>query len=160
MDEWVRWDLKDCFRVQIPAEAKTRLDDDGTTAVIRVGSPGAVTEVLLSNYPLESGKAEEADPIDALRGILTAFFDRAFLEAFGHAVPCHVEPVEDPDLEVSCAQGVAVLQNPTEAVWVARAYARPGGSRFWLMHWNGPKDNLELVMRIFVSFEPAETSFR
>src|SRR5262245_45595326 len=102
MDEWVRWELKDCFNVQIPADAKPRIDDDGSTAVIRMGNPGDVTEVLLSNYPLQKVASDEADQAEALRGILTDFFDRAVREAFGHPVPFHVEPVEDPDLDASC----------------------------------------------------------
>lgn len=41
MDEWLEWTLKGCFRIDIPADAQTRLDDDGTTAVIRLGTHGA-----------------------------------------------------------------------------------------------------------------------
>jgi hypothetical protein len=160
MEDWVQWNLKDGFKVHIPAAATTRIDDDGTTAVIRLPGAAGVTEVLLSNYPLEKvapGKAEQAD---ALRAIVTDFFGRAVVEAFGHPVPFDVEPVDDPDLDVSCAQGVAVFEREGRSVWVVRVYARPGESRFWLIHWNGPKDHLEIVMRIFVSLEPAESSFR
>jgi hypothetical protein len=160
MDDWVQWNLKDCFKLQIPAEAKTRLDDDGTTAVIRLGSGPGVTEVLLSNYPLKQVAPDKAAQAEALRDIVSDFFGRAIVEAFGHSVPFDVEPVEDPDLDLSCAQGVAVFEREGRTVWVVRAYARAGESRFWLMHWNGPKDDLEVVMRVFVSFEPAESSFR
>jgi hypothetical protein len=160
MEDWVQWSLKDGFKVHIPADATTRIEDDGTTAVIRLPNAAGVTEVYLSNVPLEkvtSGKTEQAA---ALRAIVGDFFRRAVVEAFGHDVPFDVEPVEDPDLKVSCAQGVAVVEREGRAVWVVRVYARPGEPRFWLVHWNGSKDNLETVMRIFVSFEPAEASFR
>ena len=161
MDDWVQWNLKDCFTVHIPAEAKTRLDDDGTTAVIRLGSGTGVTEVLLSNYPLEKAIPEKAELDASLHDIVTDFFSRAVVKAVGRAVPFNVEPVEDPDLVTCCAQGVAVFESEEgKSVWVARIYARPGDGRFWIMHWNGPKDDLEVVMRIFVSFVPATSSFR
>jgi hypothetical protein len=160
MDDWVQWNLKDGFKVQIPADATTRIDDDGTTAVVRLPRAAGVTEVLLSNYPLEKVALEKGGQADALGDIVRDFFGRAVVEAFGHAVPFDVEPVEDPDLDVSCAQGVAVFEREGTAVWVVRVYARPGDPRFWLIHWNGSKENLEVVMRIFVSFEPAEASFR
>lgn len=159
MDDWRGWEFKDCFKIQLPADSTPRLDEDGTTAVIRIGNPGDVTEVLLSNYPLQKGASEEKDLMEALREILTEFFGESFRESFGHLVPFHVEPVEDPDLKASCAQGVAVLQDARDALWIARVYARPGEPRFWLMHWNGPRGNLETVMRIFVSFEPEDSSF-
>jgi hypothetical protein len=160
MEDWVEWNLKDGFKVHIPADATTRIDDDGTTAVIRLPNAAGVTEVLVSNYPLDKvtpGKAEQAE---ALRSIVGEFLGRSVVEALGHAVPFSVEPVEDPDLEGSCAQGVAVVEREGRAVWVVRVYARPGEPRFWLIHWNGSKENLETVMRIFVSFEPAAASFR
>lgn len=160
MADWVQWNLTDGFRVQIPADATTRIDDDGTTAVIRLPRAAGVTEVLLSNYPLEKAMPGKAGQADALREIVGDFFGRAVGEAFGHAVPFDVEPVEDPDLDVACAQGVAVVEREGRAIWVVRVYARAGEPRFWLIHWNGPKVDLETVMRIFVSFEPAEASFR
>lgn len=160
MEDWVQWNLKDGFKVQIPAEAKTRIDDDGTTAVIRLPNAAGVTEVLLSNYPLEKVSPGKAEQAGFLRDIVGDFFGRAVVEAFGHAMPFDVEAVEDPDLDVSCAQGVAVFEREGRAVWVVRAYARAGEPRFWLIHWNGPKEHLEVVMRIFVSFEPAAASFR
>lgn len=153
MMDWVQWNLKDGFKVQIPADARTRIEDDGTTAVIRLPNAAGVTEVLLSNYPLENVVAD-------VQGIVGDFFGRAVVEAIGHPVPFDVEPVEDPGLDLSCAQGVAVVEREGRAVWVVRAYARPGEPRFWLIHWNGSKEHLETVMRIFVSFEPAEASFR
>ena len=160
VDDWVCWNLKDCFAVHIPAEAKTRLDDDGTTAVIRLGSGPGVTEVLLSNYPLKPVSPDPAELDAALHDILTKFFSGAVEEAFGHAVPFNVEPVDDPDLDGRCAQGVAVFERDGKAMWVARVYARPGDGRFWIMHWNGPKADLDVVMRIFVSFVPATSSIR
>ena len=160
MDDWVRWNLKDCFTVLIPATATTRLDDEGTTAVIRLGSGAGVTEVLLSNYPLRKVASERAEQADVVRDIVTEFFTDAVQQVAGYPVPFEVEPVEDPDFDGCCAQGVAVFRNEGNAITVARTYARPGESRFWLMHWNGFKPELDVVMRIFVSFEPAEASFR
>jgi hypothetical protein len=160
MDDWIQWTLKDSFKVQIPADAKTRLDDDGATAVIQMGSGEEVTEVLLSNYPLKNVTTDRTDQAIALRDLAYDFFNRAVRKTLGHEVPFNVDVTEDPEGKLYYAEGVSVLEKGGDRIWLVRMYAQRGDSRFWLIHWNGPKDNLEVVMRIFVSFEPAETSFR
>jgi len=159
MSDWLQWNLSGSFRVQIPADAQTRLDDDGTTAVIRCGTGEEVTEVLMSNFPLEKPTPDTTALAEELQDIARGFFSRAVHHAVGHAVPFDVHFAEDPELELYYAEGISVLEKGGGQIWVARFYGRPGMSRFWIVHWNGLKKNLETIMRVLVSFEPDESSF-
>jgi len=160
MDDWLKWDLKGAFRIHVPADAATRLDDDGTTAVIQLGSGADVSEVLMSNLPLKKVPQDRTELALQLRDHADDFFTRAVPKAIGHVVPFDVDVTEEPDQNLHFAQGVSVVEKSGRRIWLARIYARQGESRFWILHWNGPKDKLETIMRIFVSFEPEESSFR
>jgi hypothetical protein len=159
MDKWLEWELKGSFRIHIPADAQPRLDDDGTTAVIRLGSNGDISEVLMSNFPLKNVTEDRTELAIQLRDLADDFFSRAVPKALGHEIPFNVEVTEEPEGSLYWAQGVSAIGPQWQRVWVARFYARRGERRFWIMHWNGPRDNLETIMRIFVSFEPEESSF-
>jgi hypothetical protein len=140
MDEWVELDLDGNFRVQAPADAKAGLRDGGSRAAIDLGD---ATEVLISNLPLAKAMSDAA----ALRDEVAQFFNEALPKA-----RFSIEVEEDQSL-VS-AQGVGVIQK--DRVTLARAYARRGDDRFWLLHWTGPKEKTSTVLRIFVTFDPAE----
>jgi len=133
-------DLDGNFRVQVPAAAKAGLRDEGRRAVIDLGD---ATELLISNLPL--GKALEDTA--ALRDEVARFFNEAVPKA-----RFSIEVEEGQPL--SFAQGVGLVEK--DRVTLARAYARRGEDRFWLLHWTGPKDKTSVVLRIFVTFDPAE----
>jgi hypothetical protein len=160
MSEWLQWTLKDSFRVHIPPDAQTRLDDDGTTAVIRLGIGEDVSEVLMSNFPLKQPAPDRTALARELQNLGRGFFTGPVSNAVGHPVLFHVDFTEEPEGDLSYAQVVSVLEKGGDRIWVARFYGRPGMDRFWIMHWNGPKTTLETVLRIFVSFQPDEFSFR
>src|SRR4030095_378514 len=109
MSEWLQWDLKGSCRVQIPADARTRLEDDGATAVIQLGTGEDITEVLLSNFPLKKPTQDRTELAIELRDHAIGFFNHAVAKAVGHAVPINVEVTEEPDQKLYYAQGVAVI---------------------------------------------------
>jgi hypothetical protein len=154
MEEWLEVDLNGNFRVQIPVDAKASLPDDGCTAVIRLDDQGDATEVLISNYPLGRATDDKSDHAGALRDVVADFFTRAVPKTLGHGIRFNIEVSEELDRSMIYAQGVGLIEK--DLVWLVRAYARPGDDRFWLMHWHGPKDKMPVVLRIFVTFDPAE----
>jgi hypothetical protein len=146
MDEWVELDLNGNFRVQVPAAARASLRDEGSSAVIDLGDE---TEVLISNAPLGKAANDAGEHAAALRDAVSGFFNRTVART---AMPFSIDVSEDGSLP--CAQGVGLLEK--NRVLLARACARTGDDRFWLLHWNGPKGKMAVVLRIFVTFDPAE----
>jgi hypothetical protein len=153
MEEWVELALDENFRLQMPADAKASLQDEGGTAVIRLGDSGKATEVLISNFPLGTASTDRREHAEILRETLAEFFTGAVPQTLGREVQFKIEVTEETERSLYYAQGVALIGK--DAVWLARAYARRGEERFWLIHWKGPKDRIPLVMRIFVTFDPA-----
>lgn len=160
MGDWLEWEIKGGFRIHIPPNARTRLDDNGCTAVIQMGSGEAITEALISNYPLKQATQDRTELAIQLRDLADDFFVRSVTKALGHDIPFDVEVTEEEDQKLYWSQGVSAIGPGWDRVWVARFYARLGDSRFWIIHWNGPREDLETTMRIFVSFEPEVFSFR
>ncbi len=146
MDEWVELDLNGNFRVQVPADARASLREEGSSAVIELGD---ASEVLISNAPLNKATNDAGEHADALRTVVIDFFNRTVANA---VMPFTID-VSDEGTP-PCAQGVGLLEK--NRVLLARACARRGDDRFWLLHWNGPKDRMAVVLRIFVTFDPAE----
>jgi hypothetical protein len=141
MDEWVELDLDGNFKVQIPADATPGLQGETSAAVIHLGDAG---DVLISNAPL--AKAADAG---ALRVAVAEFLTRVLPTS-----RFTIEAAEELNPSVLSAQGVGLVGKGR--VWLARACARRGDDRFWLLHWTGPKDKTSVVLRIFVTFDPAE----
>jgi len=149
MDEWVELDLNGNFRVQIPADAKAGLQEDGGGAVIRLDNSGEATEVLISNVPLGRPADDRSEHAGALRDVVADFFTRTVPKS-----RFTIEVTDEADQPLLYAQGVGLIEK--DRVWLVRAYARAGDDRFWLVHWNGPKVKMSVVLRIFVTFDPAE----
>jgi hypothetical protein len=148
-DEWVELDLDGNFKVQIPADATPSLREEGSSAVIRLDPLGDSTEVLISNGPLAKAADDRVQHAGALRDAVADFFNRTVANA---VMPFTIDVGEEGIH--SFAQGVGLLEK--NRVLLARAYARRGEDRFWLLHWHGPKDKMAVVLRILVTFDPAE----
>lgn len=151
MEGWKVLNVYGHFQIRIPTSAAARIEEDESTAAIRLGTFDDATEILISNYPLPEALRAQATRRDAVRGLVADFFNRAVKKAVGHEVAFECDVTEDLENRAWCAQGVANIEG--ERYWIAKVCAQNGDDSFWLMHWNGPISNLKsTIYEIFGSF--------
>jgi len=159
-DGWVLWSPKDCFSVEIPADATPRLDDDGRAAVIRLGRGAGVAEVLLSNHPLKEVTPARVEQADVVREIAAEFFTDTVQRWRGPPVSFQVDRFDVIGFDGCCVQGIGGAEKEEKTITFLRVYARPGDRRYWLVHWNGVLKDVEAVVDVVSSFLPDDASFR
>lgn len=153
--DWKTVEVRGEFRIDAPAFARCRMDDDETTFVVNLKDHDVdETEVLISRYPVGENIEQLA------RTAMLEERVRAFIEIAkqGQEAPekigSNVRTSYDADLNRYMSQGVLTMSK--DRWWIVRGYTRDGWPDWYLVHWNGPKPYLEkMVVRIMESFNPS-----
>jgi len=146
-------EVKDEFSIQIASADSYRIADDEATFVVSLSQPKN-TEIRICKYPLTSTGEPDGDVKGHLEKDMIAF-----CESVGRSVHSKstFNIVTNPSEKVKGYVSQAVIlwsDAHLEYCCVARGCATQGKDDFYLLHWNGMKNDAQNVIEIFESFTP------
>lgn len=149
MPNWKQYSLDGVFSIALPPSTEAIVEDDDSMFVLT--PPGEhATDILVGLFPLEAG-IKVSDEV--LKSHLSDFIDRCVRGVATVRDYC-VEPAADNDDPKLCVwQAIVAIED--DRFWLVRLYGWREGSQQLLVHWTGPKRQLqEVVIKAFVTLEP------